>query len=76
MDLKNGASLERGGQNLEAAEAYVHLEKGVIRLITATDAHGEEQQASRVVRFETPRTGRPLFARSRSSSTSTGKGPR
>jgi lipopolysaccharide export system protein LptA len=55
VDLKNGASLERGGQKLEAAEAYVHLEKGVIRLITATDAHGEEQQASRVVRCETPR---------------------
>jgi lipopolysaccharide export system protein LptA len=56
VDLKKGASLDRGGQRLEAAEAFVHLEgRGVIRQITATDAHGEEQQASRLVRFETPR---------------------
>jgi lipopolysaccharide export system protein LptA len=55
VDLKNGASLERGGQKLRAAEAIVHLEEGVIRQITATDAQGEEGQAARVVRFETPK---------------------
>jgi lipopolysaccharide export system protein LptA len=55
VDLKQGASLERGGQRLHAAEAIVHLDEGVIRLITATDARGEERQASRVVSFETPR---------------------
>jgi lipopolysaccharide export system protein LptA len=55
VDLKNGASLERGSQTMEAAEAIVHLDKGVIRKITATEARGVEQQASRLVRFETPR---------------------
>jgi lipopolysaccharide export system protein LptA len=55
VELKNGASLERGAQTLEAAEAIVHLEEGVIRRITATDAHGKEGQAARLVRFETPK---------------------
>lgn len=54
MDLKKGASLDRGEQKLQAAEAYVHLDEGVIRRITAMDARGEQRQASRVVRFETP----------------------
>ncbi len=54
VELDNGASLERGGQTLEAANAIVQLDKGVIRSITATDAHGEERQEERVVRFETP----------------------
>jgi lipopolysaccharide export system protein LptA len=55
VDLKNGAALERGGQTLEAAEAYVQLEAGVIRRIMANDARGEERQSARVVHFETPR---------------------
>jgi lipopolysaccharide export system protein LptA len=55
VDLKKGAALDRGGQKLDAAEAFVHLDEGVIRLITATDARGEQRQASRIVRFETPR---------------------
>jgi lipopolysaccharide export system protein LptA len=55
VDLKAGASLERGGQTLRADEAVVYLEQGNIRRITAIGARGEEQQASRVVHFETPR---------------------
>lgn len=55
VDLKNGASLERGPQTIEAAEAIVHLEEGVIRRILATKARGVERQESRLVRFETPR---------------------
>jgi lipopolysaccharide transport protein LptA len=55
VDLKNGVSLERGSQSMEAAAAVVHLDEGVIRKITATEASGVEQQALRRVRFETPR---------------------
>jgi lipopolysaccharide export system protein LptA len=55
VDLKKGASLERGEQRLEAGEAYVYLEAGVIRRITAVEARGVERQKSRVLRFETPR---------------------
>jgi lipopolysaccharide export system protein LptA len=54
VELNNGASLERGEQKLEATQADVRLDKGVIRHIAATDARGEERQASRLVHFETP----------------------
>jgi lipopolysaccharide export system protein LptA len=54
VDLKKGATLEHGSQTMEAAEATVHLEEGVIRRITAAQARGSDQQASRQVRFETP----------------------
>ena len=54
IDLKNGASLERGSQRLESAEAMVQLDSGIIRKITARVARGADQQAARVVRFETP----------------------
>jgi lipopolysaccharide export system protein LptA len=55
VDLKSGASLDHGSQTMHAAEAIVHLDAGMIRRITATEARGAEQQASRQVRFETPK---------------------
>lgn len=55
VDLKQGASLERGDQQLQAAEASVYLDKDVIRRITAKEATGADRQVSRTVRFETPR---------------------
>jgi lipopolysaccharide export system protein LptA len=54
VDLKSGASLDQGRRRLEASEASVFLENGLIRKIVAMEARGSNPEDSRLVVFETP----------------------
>ncbi len=55
VDLRDGASLERGGQRIEAAEAEVLLSDGKVRQIDARDARGSDSGEGRTVEFQSPR---------------------
>jgi lipopolysaccharide transport protein LptA len=47
IDLLDGASLERGAEQLRAVEAHVFLKDGVIRRVTAVDGEGVNEQPQR-----------------------------
>ena len=55
VDLREGASLERGKQRIEAAEAEVHMTDGKVRQIDARDARGSDASGERTVEFQSPR---------------------
>lgn len=55
VDLRNGASLRRGGGEIDAAEATVYLEEGSVKRVEATEAVGREQSTNRTVTFRTPK---------------------
>ena len=54
IDLRDGASLERGPQRIEAAEAEVHLIEGKVSRIDARDARGADASGGRQVVFSSP----------------------
>lgn len=54
VDLRKGTSLTRGGRRVDAAEATVTLQDGVVQRIDALDAQGIDTSGERQVRFETP----------------------
>lgn len=54
IDLRAGASLERGGRRIEAAEAEVYLADGKVRQIDARDARGVDSSGSRRIEFRSP----------------------
>jgi lipopolysaccharide transport protein LptA len=54
IDLRDGASLERGKQRIEATEAEVHLTEGKVRQIDARDARGSDKSGDREVVFSSP----------------------
>jgi lipopolysaccharide transport protein LptA len=58
IDLREGASLVRGDQRIEAAEADVQLIEGKVRHIDARDACGSDSSGDREVVFSSPK----LFA--------------
>ena len=51
IDLKNGVTLHQGLREVQAAEAGIYLDSGVVRRIEATDASGADRQKGRDVRF-------------------------
>lgn len=55
IDLREGASLERGEQRIEAAEAEVHLTDGKVRQIEAREAKGSDSSGGRLVLFRSPK---------------------
>jgi lipopolysaccharide transport protein LptA len=54
IELKGGASIERGTERLEAAEATVHLQDGAVRHVAAAEARGLDQQPEKLVRYSSP----------------------
>jgi len=55
IDLREGASLVRGDQRIEASEAEVHLTDGRVRRIDARNAKGSDASGGRVVVFQSPK---------------------
>ena len=55
IDLRDGASLERGEQRIEATEAEVHLTGGKVKQIDARDARGSDKSGDRELAFSSPR---------------------
>ena len=55
INLTGGASLERGAEGLEAAEAEVFLEQGLVRHVNALDASVRREQPGRLVEFSSKR---------------------
>ncbi|MEZ5395065.1 MAG: hypothetical protein R2724_19900 [Bryobacterales bacterium] len=55
VDLRNGASLVRGSQHIEAAEGEVHLTEGKVRQIDARDARGSDASDGRKLVFSSPK---------------------
>ena len=51
IELDGGASIERGPEKLEAAEALVFLENGLVRRVEALEARVRREQPDRLVRF-------------------------